>query len=227
MKKYLEDLKGNPLFDGIEEKEILLLLEYLGARKTVCEKGELLLRAGEMAGRAGILTEGQACVVQEDFWGNRSIVAKIYPGQIFGEVFALLPEMLLPVSVEAETRTAVLFLDLQKVFPETGPGNQIPESFYRNLLLALAEKNLRLNEKLNHMSKRTTREKLLSYLTEESRRRGSTDFQIPYNRQQLADYLSVDRSAMCSELGKLKREGFLLYRKDHFTILEKGSREKT
>ena len=188
---------------------------------TSYQKAEYILSAGTSIDCIGMLLSGSASIIQEDFWGNRNMITKISPGQLFAEAFACVPQSVLNVSVVADTSATVLFLKVQKVLTTCPTSCVFHSRMIRNLLGELAHKNLLFHEKLTHMAQRTTREKLLSYLSAESVRQGNAVFDIPYNRQQLADYLSVERSAMSHELGKLRDEGILLFQKNHFTLLTK------
>ena len=189
MRKFLSYLAASPLFAGIHEDEAESMLSCLEAKFREFDKNAYILRAGSRAESIGILLTGSAYIIQEDFWGNRNMIAQITPGQVFAEAFAC----------------------------------AFHSRVIRNLLSDLARKNLRFNEKLTHMTQRTTREKLLSYLSAYSLREGSSSFDIPFNRQQLADYLSVDRSAMSNELCRLRDEGILRFTRSHFELLRKHS----
>ena len=156
------------------------------------------------------MLEGGVHIIREDFWGNRSIVGLAGPGEIFAESYALAGKPL-AVSVLAATDGRALFLD----------AGHLSERLSANLLALLAEKNLMLTEKMRHMARRTTREKLLSYLSAQALRAGTAEFDIPLDRQQLADFLAVDRSAMSAALGKLRDEGVLEFRKNHFRLLRR------
>ena len=153
-------------------------------------------------------------------WGNRNIMAKIAPGQIFAEAFAC-TRSVLNVSVVADTPSAVLFMHIENMIAACAGDSLLHSRVVYNLLSAFAQRNLYLNEKLTHMAQRTTREKLLSYLSAESARQNAAAFTIPYNRQQLADYLSVDRSAMSNALCKLRDQGVLRFKGKHFILCEK------
>ncbi len=159
---------------------------------------------------------GSALIVQEDIWGNRNILSKSGPGQTFAEVFACAPGAVLNVSVEAESAVTVMFLRIRRVLSVCPSACSHHSRIIRNLLGELAEKNLRLNEKLTHMGQRTTRAKLMSYFSAEVQRRGSYEFDIPFSRQQLADYLGVERSGLSLELGKMRDEGLLDFHKTTF-----------
>lgn len=218
MLKYINVINNSRLFAGIKEHDIAFMLECLQAREAKYFRNERILRAGEPAGFMGLLLEGSAFITQEDFWGNRNIVAKVVPGQLFAEAFACVPETPLNVSVTAERPSSVLLIDIRRVMSPCASGCAFHISAIRNLLSDLAAKNLRLNEKLSHMAQRTIRKKLLSYLSLKAVKAGNASFSIPYNRQQLADYLSVDRSALSNELSKMRAEGILSFEKNCFRL---------
>ena len=198
-----------PLFRGIPAGELTALLAQASAREARFQKGDLLLRRGEVTGRLGLVLEGTVHIIREDFWGNRSIVGLAGPGEVFAESYALAGEPL-EVSVLAAAPGAALFLEADGL---------TDARLTANLLHLLARKNLMLTRKMRHMARRTTRDKLLSYLSAQALAAGSSEFDIPMDRQQLADYLAVDRSAMSAALGKLRDEGVLTFRKNHFRLL--------
>ena len=210
-------MTSSPLFRDIAPADLASLLDCLDARERAYEKGAWLLRRGEWTDRLGLVLSGTVHILREDFWGNRSIVGLAGPGEIFAESYALAGEPL-EVSVLAASDARVLFLRVETAL--TGCGQ-----LTRNLTALLAEKNLTLTRKMRHMARRTTREKLLSYLSAQALRSGGPEFDIPMDRQQLADYLAVDRSAMSAALGKLRDEGVLEFRKNHFRLLEPGEQD--
>ena len=154
--------------------------------------------------------------MKEDFWGDRTIVGLARSGEVFGEAYACLGGELLEVTVLADADTEVLFLDPSRALSSDRSGCH---RFTRNLLALLAGRDLALTRKMGHMARRTTRDKLLSYLSAQALQAGRPEFDIPLDRQQLADYLAVDRSAMSAALGKLRDEGVLTFRKNHFRLL--------
>ena len=204
------EISALPLFRGIPAGELPALLDRAAAREVRFAKGELLLHRGETPRSLGLVLEGGVHIIREDFWGNRSIVGLAGPGEIFAESYALAGKPL-AVSVLAATDGRSLFLD----------AGHLSRRLSANLLALLAEKNLMLTEKMRHMARRTTREKLLSYLSAQALRAGTAEFDIPLDRQQLADFLAVDRSAMSAALGKLRDEGVLEFRKNHFRLLRR------
>ena len=173
----------------------------------------------------GLLLSGSAFAVQDDLWGQRNIMGKILPPGTFAEPFAATPGAVLNVSVVASVPSKVMFLNIQRittVCSETCPQHAL---LIRNLVSVLARKNLQLNDKITHMSKRRTREKLLSYLSSESLRQGSLEFDIPFDRQQLADYLCIERSAMSAELSRLQKDGLLATERSHFRLIAPFSQD--
>ena len=218
MKNYFSVLSASPLFSGISEAEVTAMLACLRAETKAFPKDAFLLRAGDTAGAIGLVLSGSVLIVQEDIWGNRNILSKAAPGQTFAAAFACAPGAALNASVVAEQPVTVLFLDVQRILNVCPSACAHHSRIIRNLLRELAEKNLRFSEKLTHMGQRTTRAKLLSYLSAEAQRLGAYEFDIPFSRQQLADYLGVERSGLSLELGKLQREGLLDFHKSHFRL---------
>ena len=218
--KDIQVLQSSQLFQGIDPEQIDALLGCLQAVVNRYEKGEFILHRGEPTRRMGIVLEGTAHIIKEDFWGNRVILGQSGPGQLFAESYACLGSENLTVSVVAASDVRVMFLEVGRLFQVCGNVCGFHTGMLRNLTRVLAGRNLMLTQKVEHMAQKTTREKLLSYLSGEAQRAGSARFSIPYDRQELADYLSVDRSAMCTELGKLKRQGILRYHKKEFELLE-------
>ena len=218
MKDYLSVIRSSQLFSGVSEEEVIAMLSCLKAERKDFPKDAFLLRAGDTAESIGLVLSGSVLVIQEDIWGNRNILSKTGPGQTFADVFACAPGAVLNVSVEAESTMTVMFLHIRRVLSVCPSACSYHSRFIRNLLGELAEKNLRLNEKLTHMGQRTTRAKLMSYFSAEALRRGVYEFEIPFSRQQLADYLGVERSGLSVELGKMRDEGLLDFHKSHFLL---------
>ena len=218
MKEFFPVLHMAALFSGISDEELAAMLSCLGARIGTFPKGSRLLRAGDAVDEVGLVLAGSALIVQEDIWGNRNILSKAGPGQTFAAAYACAPGSLLNVSVLAETPVTAMFLNVKRVLNVCPSACEHHSRIIRNLLSELAEKNLRFGEKLTHMGQRTTRAKLMSYLSAEAQRRGAVEFDIPFSRQQLADFLAVERSGLSLELGKMKKEGLLDYHKEHFVL---------
>lgn len=195
------------------------MLGCMSATEHFYKKGEYIYRIGEQVTQMGLLLEGSIHIQREDYWGNLSILNKITPGNIIGEAYAMPGSGPIVNNVIATAPSMVLFLDVQKLMTTCSSACVFHMRMIQNLLAVLAGKNRNLAQKLGHMSRRTTRDKLLSYLSEQSMIYGKPEFDIPFNRQQLADFLSVDRSAMSNELCKMRDEGILKFEKNHFTLL--------
>ncbi|MDO4266552.1 MAG: Crp/Fnr family transcriptional regulator [Eubacteriales bacterium] len=216
MKKYIEILKNNPLFRGLSEDKLLSILDQAGAVISRKRAGEYIFHAGDTTASMGFVLSGSILVIQEDLWGHRNIMAKLAPGNVFAELFAAVPGSVLNVSVAADTDCELLFLNMNRLLNSGFPP--------ANLISVLAGKTMAFNDKISHISKRSTRDKLLSFLSAQAVQTGSPSFDIAYNRQQLADYLCVDRAAMSVELSRLQKDGFLRYHKNHFELRESGER---
>lgn len=208
-----------PLFHGVSEENISAMLGCLDARERTYAKGELIFRDGEAADRVGIVLEGNIHILKEDHIGNRSVIGTVEPGQLFGEVFACAGMERLPVSALATTDCRVLLVACTKIITTCPASCHFHNLVIRNLLHIVARKNLMLNQKIEFLSKKTTREKLLTFLSAHAKAQGTRIFSIPYDRQSLADYLGVERSAMSAELSKLKKEGVLDFHKNQFRFL--------
>lgn len=218
MKKYFDILKASRLFRGIDEDKIENMLECLGAECRDYLKGEEIFHAGDCIKSAALLLEGNVQIQREDYLGNLSILNKITPGEVFGEAYAVSDGDVILNNVVSLENSKVLFLDFNRIITDCSSDSAFRTTLIKNFFSVLAEKNRMLAGKIGHMSQRTTREKLLSYLSEQSVKAKSSSFNIPFNRQQLADFLSVDRSAMSNELCKMRDEGLLDFKKDYFVL---------
>ena len=218
MKQYLFILRNSPFFQGMSEEELLSVLQCVNAVVQHKKKEEYIFRVGDSTESMGLVLRGSVLVLQEDLWGHRNIIHRIGPGEYFAEPFAATAGSVLNVSVVADEDSEIMLLNMER-FLKTCPHACAHHSrMVRNLVSVMARRVLDLNEKLTHMAKRSTREKLLSYLSAESMRQGKLSFTIPYDRQQLADYLSVERAAMSVELSKLQKEGLLKTNRNHFEL---------
>lgn len=220
MKKYNEILESVPLFRGISEEERQQMLDCLRAQQQRFAAGAVILLAGDPADRVGVLLEGRAQVIREEFSGNRTILTGLNPGDLFAEAFACASgeHKTLPVTVLAVAESVVLWMDYRKILRACPAGCAFHHRLVENMLAVVADKNLMLNRRIGHLSKRSTREKLLSYLSEQAALHGSAAFSIPFDRQQLADYLCVERSAMSTVLSKLREEGVLEVERNRFRL---------
>jgi CRP-like cAMP-binding protein len=219
MKQDYEILKRSALFDGINEGELDALLDCLSVKAARYAVGEVIFRAGERITHFGLVLSGQAQIYHEDYYGSRHTLGYAGPGELFGEAHACaaLPE--LPVSVVASVESEALFIDSAGICRPCSVACIFHSRLIGNLMNIIAAKNISLTQKIALTAKRTTREKLLAYLSAEAQGAKSPSFSIPFSRQELADYLSVDRSAMSAELGKLRDSGILRFQKNRFELL--------
>lgn len=218
MKKYIPILKRTQLFSGVGEEEIATMLSCLQASPCAYKKGEYVLRRGEHTDTLMVLADGKLHIQSDDYWGNRSIINMVSAGEMFGEAYVAPESGALMNDVVAVEDSIVILFDVKRIITVCPSACRFHSMVVQNLFFAISEKNRKLVQKLTFMSKRTTREKLIAYLSEEANRHNSNEFSIPFNRQQLADYLSVDRSAMSNELCKMQNEGMLLFEKNRFIL---------
>lgn len=220
MQIYIPLLQSAELFQNIAEPDLKPLLSCLAARAFRYGKGQSIWSAGDHADSFGIVLSGQVQVVQDDFYGNRSILAQIGPGHLFGESYAFAEVKALPVSVLATADCEVLFVDYRRLAFPCAMACGYHGQLIKNMLNIVAKKNIALTQKIEMTAKRTTREKLLAYLSLEAHKAGGRRFSIPFNRQELADYLAVDRSAMSAELSRLRQEHILDCHKNQFELYD-------
>ena len=219
MEAYFDVLSQCPLFVGITQPEMTEMLRCLDGKISAIPKGNPVLLEGEPARFVGVVLSGAVQVVRDDYYGNRSVLTVVSPGGLFAEAFACADVETLPVSVIALQNSTVLLLDCKRVL--TGCSNACPfhSRLVRNLLKGIAQKNLMLTSKIRCMSQKTTREKLLEFLLEQAKQQAKAEFVIPYDRQALADYLGVERSAMSAEISKLKKAGRIDCSGSRFRVL--------
>lgn len=218
MEKYFPALKNSALFEGIEETDFMPLLSCLAARLIRFEKGRTIFAVGEHIERFGIVLSGQVQVFQDDYYGSRSILAQMGAGGLFGESFVCARIEALPVSVAATAESTVLLIDYRRLVQPCAKLCAFHGRLIQNMLSIVSGKNVALTQKLEFASRRTTREKLLAYLSVEAQRAENCRFRIPFSRQELADYLFVDRSALSAELSRLRKDGVLDFHKDQFVL---------
>ena len=217
--KYSSSLYQSPLFDGIEQADVQKLLSCTMAQEKTFPKDSFIVRAGDSVGYVYLILSGSVHIIDEDFWGNQSIIETMQAQVFFGEayVFAKMEHQL--ISVVAAEDSVLLVMNPDRLFKVCACGCAHHEQLKQNVTNILAIKIVRLTQKLRHLIRRTIREKLLSYLSQCAQTAGKSAFTIPYTRQQLADYLSVDRSALSHELSKMRQEGLLRYQKNYFELL--------
>ena len=214
-------LSESVLFRGIQSDEIEEMLHCLGAEHRKFEKTARIFRAGDTVTELGLVLTGSILIQNDDFWGNTTVLDHVMPGQIFAETYACTGEPLMVDAVAAEP-AEVLFLNVGRALQTCPQACTHHSKLIRNLLFLSARKNLNLSRKIFHTASKSIRGRLLSYLSFQSTRCGSRCFTIPFNRQQLADYLNVDRSALSNELSKMQRDGLIQYRRNQFLLLQPG-----
>lgn len=219
MKKYLNILGKCPLFFGIGHDELLRMLVCLGAKAEFYDKKYTVFAEGSRAKYIGIVLSGSVQITQVDFYGNRSILSVIGAGQVFAEAFACAEVEEMPVSVVANEPSEIMIIECAHVLHTCENRCAFHRQLIFNLMKDLATKTITFHKKIDITSKRTTREKLMAYLMHEAKSAGGNSFDIPFDRQELADYLEVERSGLSAEISKLQKEGVLESRKKHFTLL--------
>jgi len=212
-------LSQTQLFGGMEADEIEKMLDCLGAVQKQYRKDECIYRSGDTIQSMGLILSGSVNTESYDFDGKKVILSHITERQLFAETYACLPEEPLMINVTASEPSVVLFLNAQRMLQTCPKACPFHTRLIKNLLTVTAQKNMNLSRRIFHTSPRTIRGRLESYFSFESKRQGNRDFMIPFDRQQLADYLNVDRSALSHELGKMQNEGILFSEKNHFRLL--------
>ena len=197
MKKYLPILKNSPFFTGLTDNEILSILHCVKATAVSQKRDSYIFRAGDSTEVMGLVVSGCVLVIQEDLWGHRNILSKCHTGDFFGEPYAASPGAVLNVSVVADTDCEIILLNVQRLLISCPTACEHHQKLIRNLVSVLANKILILNDKIRH---------------------SSLSFDIPFDRQQLADYLCIDRAAMSTEISKLQKEGFIKTNRNHFEL---------
>ncbi|MBQ8547887.1 MAG: Crp/Fnr family transcriptional regulator [Lachnospiraceae bacterium] len=223
MKKYLSVLQKCGLFAGIDDEQMLTMLSCLGASVRTYKKNQVILAEGDAADRIGVVLLGGVQIVRVDYYGNRSILTELQPGQMFGESFACADVSEIPVNVVATESSEVLLIEAKRILHICSSVCGFHNRLIYNLMKLVATKNLVFNQKLEIISKRTTREKLMTYLVLQAKQQGNNCFTVLFDRQELADYLEVDRSGLSSEISKLRKEGILECKKNRFTLLRQDN----
>lgn len=219
MREYHSILERCSLFDGIEMEDLSAMMGCIGGRTVSVAKGQSVYREGDPATHVGMVLSGAVRLVREDYYGNRSIVAHIGPAELFGETYACAGITALPISIVADEDSVILLMDCRRITTTCSSACAFHNRIIFNLLRLVATKNLVFDQKIQVTSKRTTREKLMTFLLNQAKLQGSNSFTIPYDRQELADYLEVERSGLSAEISKLRREKVLESDKRNFKLL--------
>lgn len=215
---YIEVLKKSALFANIHEEDIAKMLNCLMIKTKIYEKNAYIINPAQTIMEVGIVLTGRINIIKEDYWGNRSILTTLETGELFGEAFACAQASLNVFNIVAAERCEILFLNYQKITTPCHHACKFHTQLIQNMLRLVAQKNIMLTTKIGHLTQKTTRQKILSYLSSEAIKCHNNTFVIPFNRQELADYLSVERSAMSAELSKMQKDGLISYYKNKFIL---------
>lgn len=219
MKQNYKTLMLSPLFKGITEQDMDGMLNCLGASEKKYSKNDVILLAGTKVSSVGLIIEGNAQITREDADGNRAILSELAKADLFAEAYAAANSGEIPITVIATSDCKVIWIPFGKLSMGCSCACGFHQKLIQNMMKVIAEKNIMMTEKMRILSCKTTKEKLITYLSDYSLRTGKSRFKIPFTRNELADFLSVDRSAMSRELGKLRDEGYLKFHKNEFELL--------
>ena len=219
METFFTIIKQCSLFAGIEDSDLRALLDCLTTVRQSYKKNEFVFSAGDAVQYVGIVLSGGVHVLKEDYWGNRTILAHTPPGELFGEAFSCAEINSLPVSVITAEKTEILLIDYKRIITTCSSSCVFHMALIKNMIKLLAQKNIMLTQKMDIVTHRTTRERLLTYLSTQAFKAGTNRFTIPFNRQQLADFLSVERSAMSAELSRMQMDGLINTDRSDFELL--------
>ena len=215
----IETLGKTALFRSMTEEEIHLCLKELRSQEKKFKKGTVIMHAGSLTDRMGLVLSGSVTIASNDVWGNCTILSHVGSGQFFAETYALLPDEVMLVDVRANEDCNILFVTVGGLF-KSRISSTWKDKLTRNLLMISAHKNLTLSGRSFHTAPKSARGRILSYLNTVSLQKHTNEFDVPFDRQQLADYLNLERTNMSKELGRMQREGIIECRKSHFKLLE-------
>lgn len=213
-------LPPTALFRGISPEEMETMLHCLQAVQKTYARGETIFSCGQQIRKLGLVLSGSVMIQRDDLWGNSSLIGRVESGQIFGETYACIPGEPLMVNVVAAEKTEVLFLEIQRVMQVCSNACAFHHTMVQNLLQIMSQKNLQLSRRILYTAPKTIRGRLLTFFSDQVREAGSCTVTVPFSRQQLADFLGVDRSALSAELSKMQRDGLLTYQKNTFHLSE-------
>lgn len=219
------EIPASPVFQGITKEEWREVQASLPMKQESVRKGDVIFHQGEIAREMGLVLMGGVHIESVDLWGNRSILSHIGQGQVFAETYALTGGPLL-VDAVAAVDSQILRIDLSELLHEREESTLWNQKILKNLVTIFAQKNRALSGRIFCTSSKSIRGRVVTYLSAQALEQGSHSFFIPFDRQQLADYLSVDRSALSKELGRMRDEGLLEFRKNHFTLLHLPEKEE-
>ncbi len=219
MEKFYGIILKNPLFSGIQREDLPSFLSCLNVRVEAFQKGDPVFLEGDPAGFIGLVLEGSVQIVRDDLYGNRSLLSVAEQGEVFGETIVCANVKAMPLSALAVQDSKIMWMELQRMLTVCSNACGFHQTMVKNLLFEVAKKNLLLSRKVQIMSQKTTKDKLMTYLLDYAKQKSSPEFTIPLDRQALADFLGVERSAMSAELSKLRKAGVLECKGSHFRLL--------
>lgn len=209
------------LFENIENDKTQSMLKCFELQEKTFSKNQSIYKAGDEVKNIGIVLSGSVSIRNDDFWGNSTLISCIGEGEIFAETYACVPLQKLMIDVTANENTSIAFININRILSPCAECCENHTQVLLNLLLICAEKSINLSKRILHTSSKTIRGRVLSYLSSESVSKGTQKFEIQFNRQQMADYLGIDRSALSAELSKMKNEGIIDFHRNTFRLLEK------
>lgn len=210
-------LLGTALFKSISEQQLFVFLDDIQASKKKYNQADLILRQGQTPNSLGILLDGSACIFRDNIYGNHEIMSMVSVGDMFAESFVCAQIEHTLVSVQAQENSLVLWMNYHRLIHFSHTTQQIRSTVIQNLLFILAQHNVALNKKLKVLSARSIQEKVLAFLQEQAGKNYSSVI-IPFNRQQMADYLGCERSALSAELSRMQKQGLITFNKNKFTL---------
>lgn len=219
MKRFYSILEKCPLFYGIEKESLLRMLTCLGATVDFYDKKYTVMPEGRPVKHIGIVLSGSVQMSLTDYYGNRSIISKVYPGELFAEAFACTETETMPLSVTANEPSYIMLIDCSHILHTCTNNCDFHQQLIFNLMKDIAAKALFFQQRIEITSKRSTREKLMTYLNITAKETGHSSFEIPFDRQELADFLEVERSGLSAEISKLRKEGIIESKKKYFKLL--------
>ena len=216
----ISELNGSALFRGLSEEETAHALRELWAQEKQYRKDAVILSAGQPTDRMGLVLKGSVTIETNDLWGNRTVLSHVGEGGFFAETYAWLCDEVVLVDVVANEECRILFLTAAALRTPSLAQQPWAAKLTSNLLSISAQKNLALTGRSFHTAPKSARARIMAYLNTVSLQMQSQEFDIPFDRQQLADYLNLERSAMSKELGRMRDEGLIRTRKNHFALLK-------
>lgn len=219
MKKHIDIISGTPLFSGIQSSDMEPMLQCLSYSISSFKKGDFIILEDDTVLNIGIILDGAIDMIKEDFWGNKTTLVRVKSGELFGETFACSKDATSTVSFCATCNTTVLFIPFNRVMHSCTMACSFHHRLIENMVFIIAEKNKELMLKVEVVSKRTLREKIMAYLSIQAAKQGTEYFEIPLGRVELADYLCADRSALTRELINMQNEGIIDFDRNTFRLL--------